>query len=671
MAEYREIQVYTKDGVHIADFTNMSLSLTQDIEKNKLYNPMVHIVQNGESTLTYTMFKDSEKWATVKAPENRWHCNGRVYVGVNENNYSYNGDLVTVTLVEEWYLLSRQYGQVQNVDTSVEAIDDHTIKILPKSDTSNKLTVNGVEYEESAVKDSTGTVQPRGSAGYALWGVVKANTLGWTLGVVDVLADGFSAEDDYGVFNLETDMKDLLHNIKYVQELWGGVLVWDSLNKTVSLRDEDKEETDFNTWTGFEAKEGKNLLSAPVITQDNNLITKAYILGNGNLNIKAVNDDKSYVEDYSYTDEVYEGYLQNANIYYTGSEDTSGQTQLLAWGEKEIAKYSSPRVQYSLSIFDRRYLDGYEHEVFDIDDVIHVIVKNELTGEEEVVEQRVIEWQYDFFDAKNSSVTVGDKVLNFIDLFKLTYNNATESPSYDWSGMFNGVDILIDIPDDWLDFFGGSYSMSLSNVTQLYARKATENTEAIAQVYVYADETFATAVMVSTLDTRITDAETNITTTTNALAAFQTTVSNTYATTSQLSSYATTTYVNGQVATLNTSIAEVQTWTSSNFASISLTATVTALNTTTNSLQTTVSTITTYASFSSTSIVLNATAGSRSYLTLTSSSGGGAVAILAIASGPSITLSSTGSIAIGSSSNTVTLMGKTLSFTSSGYLIGS
>src|SRR5574343_61082 len=61
----------------------------------------------------------------------------------------------------------------------------------------------------------------------------------------------FISGNEMGVFNCATDAKDIFENIKLIQELWGGVMVFDSLNKVIHYRDEDKEGTDFNTWNGF------------------------------------------------------------------------------------------------------------------------------------------------------------------------------------------------------------------------------------------------------------------------------------------------------------------------------------------------------------------------------------------------------------------------------------
>ncbi len=439
------IEVFDKDGDRIAVFTKPTVASKS---RDSIINPTVHTALDGESTFSFTILRDSKKWNDVKSPRNEWHVNGRVYKALNDTSITYSGDVITVSMVELWYELAGCYLQAHNVDLDVEAMDEHTVKILPRTDPDEfPLFVNDVEYDEDDVVDSTGSVMPRGSAGYALWAIVKGNTLGWTMGVCDVLVDGFSVEDDYGTFNLESDMNDCLTNIKNIQTLWGGVLVWDSLNKTVSLRDSDKEGTDFNVWKGFDVRYGKNMLSQPTITVDTSIITRAYVLGNNNLNIKAVNDDKTYIDNFSYTNEVIEGYIQNANIYYTGENSTSGQTQLLNWGEAELAKRCKPRENMTISLFDRRDEEEFSHEVFNIGDVVRVITKfgGETIDDKEYL--RVIDWQYDVWDMSLSTITVGDRVVNMREIFKLVYDDTVDSPAYDWNGEYSADKVSFRLPD--------------------------------------------------------------------------------------------------------------------------------------------------------------------------------------------------------------------------------
>lgn len=495
--EKRTITVKDKAGNLIATFSNEDASNTDEAKRNLMISPTIDIVQNGESTLSFQMLADSEKWQQIKNPENRYYCNGRVYTALNEQSIQYSGKVVNVMLVEEWYLLAYKYVQAHNVDTSKESIDDHTVKILPKTDASKfKLTVNGTKYEDSQVKDSRGVTMPRGSAGYALWAILKGS--GWSLGVCDVLPDGFSAANDYGSFNVETDMKDVLYNIQFIQQLYGGILDWDSENKVLNLRDETKEGTDFNTWKGYSIRKGKNISDYPTIVWDNNLITRLYPLGNGNLNIKKVNNNKGYVDDFSYTTAVYEGYLQNPNIYDTNDE--GGQKTLKYWGEQQVKKRCKPRKTISYNITDTSSVESDFHEEFDINDIAKAYYLDD-TGAETSEFLRIYHISQNwFFPSDDSVIEVGDKISNEVELFYQVYKQAENSIPTDANGHVSGGDIYLEVPEEyWDELFNGVFGYaSLQEITNLHAQKETETSQSLADFKVYAEETYALASMSAT-----------------------------------------------------------------------------------------------------------------------------------------------------------------------------
>lgn len=461
------IKVYNTNEEVVAVFSNKNSVFDNEKRKDILTSPVVHTALNGESTLTFSMLTKSKKWCEVNDPRYEWHCNGRVYIALNTNSFSYQGDVVNVTLVEKFYQLSKNYAQIHNVDTDVEALDEHTIKILPKTSSKFKLTVNGKTFSDSQIVDSRGVIQPRGSAGYALFGIIQANTFGWKMGVCDVIVSGFDADDDFGTFNLETDMKPLLENIQAIQSLWGGVIVWDSINKIVHLRDETKNTSDFNEWKGFEVRRNKNMVDEPTIVVDNEIITKAYILGNNNLNIKAVNDGKTYIENYSYTKEVYEGYLSNANIFYTGAGSTSGQKQLLYWGKRELEKRCKPRTQTTINIIDRRTEAKFSHEVFAIGDIVKVYYYDPLKEKETSELQRIIDYQYNVWDLADAQITVGDKILNQREIYKLIYDNSVDGSSLeDWNDNINGDKVTVNLSKEMSEYYKGGIRSSFYQILE-------------------------------------------------------------------------------------------------------------------------------------------------------------------------------------------------------------
>ena len=461
------IKVYNEKQQLVAVFDKDASGVyTEDAKKDILVAPYVDNTINSESTLNFQILKDSKKWQQVNNPLYEWHVRDRVYIATKPEAFIYEGDLVNVTLVEKWYELSKCYGQVHNVDVNIEALDEHTVKVLPKTKPEFKMTVNGVKYDDSVIKDSRGILLPRGSAGYALWGLIKANKLGWTLGVCDVIVDGFSASEDYGTFNLETDMENILSNIQAVQSLWGGILVWDSLNKVVHLRDETKPDSDFNKWKGFTVRKGKNMLSEPILNVDNDIITKAYILGNNNLNIKKVNNNKTYIENYSYTKNVYEGYLTNPNIYYTGAGSTSGQKQLLEWGKRELEKLCKPREQSSINIIDRSEEKAFSHEKFEIGDNVKVYYED-TKGNTVVKMQRIIQHSFNVWDISDATILVGDVIMNQRDIYKLVYDNALNP-------YLNSEDITLNLDGTLSEYYNGGTRKTLYDLLEGNAYIVTE-----------------------------------------------------------------------------------------------------------------------------------------------------------------------------------------------------
>lgn len=397
-----------------------------------------------------------------------------------------------------------------------EAIDEHTVLILPKADKKYKLTINGVEYDDSQVRDSRGTILQRGSAGYATWALLKATS--WNLGIADVMPKDFNVEADCGSFNVESDMKDVLYNLEVVRDLFGGIFDFNSVNKVLNYRAENSEDYNsfndgFNDWTGYEFREGKNMIDQPEVQIDNTLITKGYVLGYNNLNIKKVNGGKSYVTDFSYTTNVYEGYLEQPLIYDT--RDEGGMKQLLYWGQKEIKKKSRPRETITAHVTDIRTAQGYEHEIFDINNVVKIYMRDTETGKEVPHLKRIITWEKNIFAPWDCTVELGEKTRNLTEIFNLIYNKAVEeAPKTNASGQIAVDDIVMEfdweeiglpdipgIPDIGTGGGGGGYGgggyggygNTISNYISLIARQVTENSEAIAGLILEATDLYAQA----------------------------------------------------------------------------------------------------------------------------------------------------------------------------------
>lgn len=474
----KKVFVYDKNGNYLAYFDSDSPS-NPDNRINMMIEPTVSVESNGASTFTFKMNAYSQKWQDIYDAENIYLVDGRKYVCLNESGIVRENETVTVTAEETWKLLSKKYVQAYNVPKDQEGIDAQSVVLLPKS--KEPLVVNGKTYNN--------VPYPRGSAGYNLWALLQGS--GWSLQTCDVMVDGFNAAEDFGVFNLETDQKDLLYNIQLVQELYGGILVWDSIHNTVSLRDPDKWDTDY----GFEIRKGKNLQTL-TITEDTDVITRLYPLGESYLNIEKVNNGKRYLDNFSYTNVIYERNLQNSDIY--------DQKQLKFWGEQQLKKLCKPRKTVNANIVDVRTMPNREHEVFDINDIATVVYTEDVDQKLKKEKLRIISWSYNVFAPYEATIVLGDRRKDVVDILKQAYDAGNKSDSVIDS---NGN---IDIGNIWDNEHGSSFGTQIYKyITETEHRleiKIDDVEGSLADFIVEANGKFATIEALTQFKTETTEA---------------------------------------------------------------------------------------------------------------------------------------------------------------------
>lgn len=359
-------------------------------DEDKMINPVVNLLQNGDCTFSFQISIYSKKWKEIQSVENFYRVNGRVFSPKFDGAYiedltNSNQNLITVNCYERQNLLQREYVRAWNSETGFANIDDFMVVIVSGGDL--PLKNNGVEV------NPTYTI---GTAGYILQGLLF-NT-DWSVGTVDV----------EGTYDFETDKVDIYNNVLKVQEMFGGILVWDSLNKIVHLRDELK----FRNYSGYEVRWKKNLESLSK-RYNNKIITRVIPLGEAGLNIKSVNNGVNYLENYDYSPVVSSEIINNDDIYEP--------EQLKKWGERMLKDLSRPSKEMTVSLKDLRKVRGYELEEFDLNDIVDVI---DYKGIEGIEQLRVISWQYNVFAIYDSVVELGDTTLNTNDVFR-KISNAT------------------------------------------------------------------------------------------------------------------------------------------------------------------------------------------------------------------------------------------------------
>lgn len=320
---------------------------------------------NGKSVLTFSMPLSSTKWTYI-SDAYRIYAGGREFVVLNPEAIKKERDgkklFGLVTAQESWILLGKKYATLSN-------------------DPQNTSPPWSAVVIVSGGSDLSGGRYPVGSAGHALYALLQGT--GWSVGTVDV----------EGTHDLETEKLSVLANIYKIQEIWGGYLVWDSINKTVSLRSEEN----WAPYTGYQIRYAKNLKNI-TRTDDYDIITRLYPFGEDDLNIASVNNGQLYIENHSYTDEILEGIWVN--------QDISDPQELKDKATKYLEKVCKPRHNYKVTQVDLRTLPGYQHEDFDLGHIVDVI--DEELGINS--KARIIGYKYDVFQPWKCELEIGDPI---------------------------------------------------------------------------------------------------------------------------------------------------------------------------------------------------------------------------------------------------------------------
>ena len=376
--------VVEPEVVYVFDKNEVLITVFKKDDKDTLINPRIHKTQNAETTFSFSISQKNPKWEQIKNPENLYLVEDKVYSTNFEGCFTEtisdsNEDLVSVIAYERQKLLTRKYVRAWNSTTGFENIDTFMVVILANGDLG--LKNDGTEVY---------SYHQKGTSGYVLDGLLYGT--GWTTGTCDV----------EGTFDLETDQIDIYENILKVQEIWGGILVFDSLNKVVHHRDETK----YLPYSGYEVKYQKNMQSLEKI-HNNKIITKLCPLGEGGLNIKNVNDGSEWLTNFEYTTSVLEGIENNADI--------TDQEQLKRWGERKLQELCKPRKELTVEMVLLQKVPGYELETLDLNDIVDVI---NFQYSKDIEQLRVVDFEYGLWDYSDAVIELSDITLESTDIFK-------------------------------------------------------------------------------------------------------------------------------------------------------------------------------------------------------------------------------------------------------------
>ncbi|MDQ4682986.1 phage tail protein, partial [Stenotrophomonas maltophilia group sp. RNC7] len=332
-------------------------------------------------------------------PECEIYAGGRVYIlrkddAMDTVRDDKNAVWTKVMAVEKWYELDTSY-----VEPSIS--NDPTAR--PPADLAVIIVGGG--------SNLSGGLYPTGTAAHALYAILQGS--GWTMGTIDVT----------GIRDLEGEKVSRLELIKMIQDIWGGYLLFDSVNKIIHLRDAGK----WQPYTGFQVRYKKNLKHI-TRTQSNEIITRLYPFGHDDLDIGAVNGGKKYITNHSYTSREYVGIYKNQDIY--------SQAELLEKAQAELKLICRPRYLYKIKLLDVRILPDYEHEEFALGDMVDITDPDVAPDRPRA---RIIRHKYNLFKPWECELDIGDPEERLIEQLKASFNTTGfVDGKFNGSGKFSG-----------------------------------------------------------------------------------------------------------------------------------------------------------------------------------------------------------------------------------------
>jgi phage minor structural protein len=214
---------------------------------------------------------------------------------------------------------------------------------------------------------------------------------GWELYECDI-----TIERDFSIDGNSNQLEQL----RRVQELFGGDLLFNNQKKQVSLLEQRTEDN------GVIFAYKKNMEDITKEVDSSELANRVYVYGEDGLNLIDVNDNKSYVtNDISTYVPQGEIYCKEITIsYFTNAED------LLVYANYIKLDYAVPKISYQLKAKDLSVLENLDLS-YNIGDTITVF-DEELDIE---LLTRIVAIDYNILVPNESEITLSNKVKNIGD----------------------------------------------------------------------------------------------------------------------------------------------------------------------------------------------------------------------------------------------------------------
>lgn len=213
--------------------------------------------------------------------------------------------------------------------------------------------------------------------------------------------------------SFESTESNPLALLQLIADVYNGELIFHSLDKRVDLVSKTGEDR------GMVFHYKKNMKSIERVVSTASLVTRLYATGKDGMTFASINGGLSYVEDFTYTDEVLIGSLDCSN--FTSASD------MLSYAKLRVSDYCKPNYSYKLSVINMRELPGHGHEIYELGDVVRVV--DEELGLN--IQTRIVRMEKDILQPWNTvielSTTLGTLSINDAATVQQTIDSVIKS----------------------------------------------------------------------------------------------------------------------------------------------------------------------------------------------------------------------------------------------------
>lgn len=211
------------------------------------------------------------------------------------------------------------------------------------------------------------------------------------------------------------EWKSVLELLHEVRDQFGGELLFDTVNRTISLVNQIGENN------GIRFYYNKNLKTIERSVDSYGIVTRLYLYGKNGMTIASVNNNVEYLENTKWVDAL--GLRNRIRIDRLSDGRYTIPQNLKEDGQKMLDEMSKPIVSYAMTVNDLSVLSGHEHEQIGLGDTVYA-VDTELMNMH--VEARIVRRKYNVREPWKTEIELNQPKKELADANKRSIDDAVE-----------------------------------------------------------------------------------------------------------------------------------------------------------------------------------------------------------------------------------------------------